>query len=246
MKKFALTFAAFLALIAVSGVASAKPIAWSIDQNLSFLSLKLTTLSGAVTGEAKATLSGNAAADLDGSGILSLLSGSALLSDEQLNLSLGFLGNVAAGLQSVAAGLPTGVVNPTGSTATTYTYDLGGTTLFLNGGVITYSGSGPVGALLGSGSFDFNTDPLSFPIPNGVAIATLTLGPGSPNNTPVTLDIPLNVSTIVTTDPIQIDAALNARIVLTGVRIPEPGTMVLMGLGLIGLVPVVRRKLARG
>lgn len=241
MKKSIFTVAAFVAILAVSGVASAKPIAWQIDSNLSFLSLKLTTLSGAVTGEAKATMTGGGTADLDNANVLSLLGGNAALSDEQLNLSLGFLGNVAAGLQSLGVGLPTGVFNPVGNT-----YDLGGGALIINSGMITYSGSGPVGTLLGTGAFNFNTDPLVFAIPNGIAIASLTVGAGPPNATPVTLDIPLNISTIVTTDPIQIDAALTARIVLTGVRIPEPGTMALMGLGLIGIIPVIRRKLARG
>lgn len=241
MKKNLFTVAVFAAVLAVSGVASAKPIAWNIDESLSFLTLKLTTLSGAVTGQVTVSMSGSGTADQDNADVLSLLGGNALLSDATLDLSLGFLGNIAAGLQSVGVGLPTGVFNPVGNT-----YDLGGGALNLNSGIITYSGSGPVGGLLGTGSFDFNTDPISFPIPNGLAIATLTEGVGPPNATPVTLDIPLNVSTIVTTDPIQVDAALTARIVLTGVRIPEPGTMALMGLGLIGIIPVVRRRLARG
>lgn len=243
------------ALVGFASSASALPLPFSleVDSSLSKLTLKLSALSGAATGAATTTLSSPSPADgLDGTidlanyagnvaGNGATTSGGANLSNQTLSISLGFLGSVDAGLVGVHASIGAGVLNAIGPQVPgnpgSNTYDIGGTSLTLDAGVITYAGAGPIGGLLGSGSIN---PPIAFNLPSGT-LATVKLGPG-PGSRAMTLTIPVNITTTVVTDPIAVDANLAGQIVFTGVRVPEPGTIALLAIGLVGLVPVVRSR----
>lgn len=254
MKKFSLAIAA-VAMLGFASSASALPLPFSleIDSSVSKLTLTVSALGGAATGAVTTTLSSaaNASDGLDGEidladaannipGAGSTNTGGATLTNEKLTISLGFLGGVDAGLVDVHAAIGAGILNEIGPQIAgnpgSNTYDIGGTQLTLDAGAITYSGTGPVGGTLGSGSID---PPIGFALPAGTK-AIVQMGPG-PNSRNMTLTIPVNVQTTVTTDPIAIDASLVGQIVFTGVRVPEPGTIALLVIGMIGLVPVARR-----
>ena len=155
---------------------------------------------------------------------------------------LGPLGAVFAdliGLGFSTTSGPLALVNTSGSMRP---FDLGGTTLSLDQGLITYEATGYAGTLLEPGTFDFNVDPLNFEVDPGptVKIIEELAQPGKAN---VTLLIPISVETQVTTDTTDIKAILNATILATGMKmVPEPTTMVLLGIGVVGFLAVVRRQ----
>ncbi len=246
---------AAVALLGFTTSARALPLPFSleVDAGASSLSLTISALGGAATGAAVTSLYTTGPGDgLDGNidlanyagnvpGNGATTSGGAGLTDATLVLNLGFLGGANAGLQGIHASISGGPLNAIGPQISgnpgQNTYDLGGTTLTLDSGSITYSGFGPIGGLLGVGAFG---TPLGFTLPSGT-LATVKLGPG-PGSRGMTLSIPVNIATTVTTNPVQIDAILGGQLVFTGVRVPEPGTIALLAVGLVGLVPVVRRR----
>ncbi len=176
-------------------------------------------------------------------GLFRIRAGEVDLSDIALSISLGFLGAVNAASDpnnglGVSLG-SSGILSPDSTAGSNMSfYNPGGLQLNLDQGVITYNGSGPVGGLLGTGSFDFNSGPLSFAIPSAPGTVKVT----TDNAKNVTVLIPINITTVVTTDPIDVAATLAGQIVLTGRAVPEPGTMVLFALGGIALVPAALRR----
>ncbi len=124
-----------------------------------------------------------------------------------------------------------------------YTFDPGAgspTTFGLDVGLLTYSG-------LASGTFDFGTDPLLGDLGPVGQIGFVTQDVTITGNTivvDVTVSAPLTFNSNITTDPLPIDVDLSGAIVATGsytTIIPEPSSIVLLGIALVGMIPVWRR-----
>lgn len=132
----------------------------------------------------------------------------------------------------VAAGVGTG------------TYDFGGLDLTLSGGNFSYSSSGYLN-FIGSDSINFLTDAATVTLPSG-SLGSIALGNGPPGAQPVTLTLPLNVTVPLfsvgdTTLGAGINAVFGGTVVFTGILVPEPGSIVLLGVGLCAALPLVRR-----
>jgi hypothetical protein len=229
----------------------------TVDSSQSTINLTIAAVGGAATGAVNTTVTGTIAGDLVVNPVGPNFSPGDLtiqttninfdmtqvgLSNGSLSINLGFLGAVNAETFGVGATLDSnGPITPDVAGAPTSTYDPDGSTLTLNVGVITYKGSGAVGGLLGSGTFDFTNDPTSVNIPSAPNSVSLTVSQ-NPGPKSITLVIPLSVTTTVTTDPVDITANVTGVIVATGFLVPEPGTLVLLGIAAAGLVPVIRKR----
>jgi len=229
----------------------------TVDSSQSTINLTLAAIGGAATGAVNTTVSGTIAGDLVvnpvgpnfSPGDLSIQTINVNLDVTQvgltngsLSISLGFLGSVDAQTFGVGATLDSnGAITPGVAGVPTSTYDPNGSTLTLNVGVITYKGSGGVGGLLGSGTFDFTSSPTSVGIPSAPNSVSLTVSQ-NPGPKSITLIIPLSVTTTVVTDPVDVTANVAGVIVATGFLVPEPGTLVLLGIAAAGLVPVIRKR----
>jgi hypothetical protein len=256
MKKVLVAFV----VIAVGGLMLASPAqAYLISTTLtatpsSSVTLLLSAIGGAATGSATMGVSGTADMTFDQDlttppqaiGV-QLDDADFTLSDASLTVSLGFLGGVSAATFSLHLGGEGPMVGATPIGGGMSVADFGGTTLELDGGTVTYKGTGAIGGLLGSGTFDFSSAPLALVLPPGstVTISEALVGVGT---TAVTVDIPLAFMDTITTDPVDVAVDLSGLITLTGLKIfiiPEPATWVMIGLGLVGIIPLVRRKLRK-
>ena len=181
-------------------------------------------------------------------GDLTVAGGGFNLATASLTIPLGFIGSLNAGIQNVGASIgPIGPVTgsaPVGGDPGMNTYDVGGLAITLNSGFLTYSGTGLVAGLIGTQGIDFSVNNANLVLPPGT-LATMKMASPTPFNNALTLSVPLALSTIVTSLPIRVDAFLTGTLVLTGVRVAEPGTVALMAIGLVGLVPVVRKRLKK-
>lgn len=167
------------------------------------------------------------------------------LSDVSLSLDLGGSdGTVDAeslGLRLHISGPPIFASTMVGVIST---FDLGGTDVAIDDGEFSYEGSGPVGGQVGQGTFDFDANPLSFVLPPGSTIETIEDFISSPVFTSITVEVPLALSHAIATDPIPLDFGIAGTLLLTG-RFwwPEPGTWLLLAMGMAGLIPLIRRRL---
>ncbi|MBX9788062.1 MAG: PEP-CTERM sorting domain-containing protein [Pirellulales bacterium] len=123
-------------------------------------------------------------------------------------------------------------------------YDFSGLELDLSGGTFSYSSAGYL-SFLGSDTINFLPNLFSVNLPPG-SIGKIALGPGPPENQLVTLTIPLAMTVpLYDVGNSTLGATLNAivagELVLTGISVPEPGSIVLLGLGIVGAIPVLRR-----
>jgi len=261
MRRLSFVFVALSALFVYAGSAAAMPVSTTLTINTAQSGLLVTIAAlGSVTATVSTALNGTQDITIDDcepiSSTLTFDGGNVGLNDVSLNLDLGPLGGVRAAFVGVAT---TGLVssgqiplNYTGGTWN-YLFDPGDpnggnvTSLTINSGVLTYNGTGVAGMLLGSGTLDFSTDPVSIDLPSLGQVATLTqalLGnTGVTTTYGVTISAPISISQNVITDPVAVAATLQGNIVATGVYIcvPEPSTMVLLGIALAGLVPLYRR-----
>ncbi|MBX7167328.1 MAG: PEP-CTERM sorting domain-containing protein [Pirellulales bacterium] len=177
------------------------------------------------------------------------------LSDQTLLLNLGALGVIRTGF----IGVKIGGLSSTGSIPLNYlggtwnySFDPGDpnggnvTSAAINQGILTYAGSGAIALLLGSGTLDFNTDPVVADLPSLGQIGSLQqtfLGASGGSTTyGVLLSAPLSVFTAIDTD-LGINATLQGLVQATGtyICVPEPSTVVLLGVALAALVPMYRR-----
>ena len=127
-------------------------------------------------------------------------------------------------------------------------YDFSGLGLDLSGGTFSYSSTGYL-SFLGSDTINFLPNLYSVNLPPG-SIGKIQLGAGPPNNQLVTLTIPLNMTVpIFDHGDDFLGATLNAvfsgNLVLTGISVPEPSSVVLLGIGIVGAIPVIRRRRQR-
>jgi hypothetical protein len=98
-------------------------------------------------------------------------------------------------------------------------------------------------------TINFLPNLFSVTLPPG-SIGKIDLGAGPPNNQLVTLTIPLNVTVPIyeygnSSLGATLSALLTGNLVLTGISVPEPSSVVLFGIGVVGAIPVIRRRLRR-
>lgn len=264
------SLAVILAFVTVFGFstkeASADPISLTLTlTDDAGAGLFIAAIGGAMTEAIPVDISGtiditldDAIDDLAGTNDttgLDLNGGNIQLSDESLNLSLTFLGEVEAELTGVGITtlnttetLVLTTTNPTGPFEYTFDPGLGNpTALGIDQGQFTYLGTGSLGEALGSGTIDFTTDPLSADIPPtgqiGLVTQTVTVT-GSTVVVDVVVSAPITFSDAILTDPVDVVVNLSGALVATGsytTIIPEPSTIVLLGVALVGLIPMWRR-----
>jgi hypothetical protein len=252
MKKlFSTAACAAIAALALTSVAQAKHIDLSVNASASTINIVVSALSGLATGSSVASFTGlQPAQGLDGD--LQDIGGDpsqltiannpgqgAFLSNTSINVGGGL---AVASLTNVHATIGSGgPFAGSGGGADNSDFDLGGTGLTLDNGVLV--ANVPLFGI--ATTLDFFVAPASFTLPPAT-IANAKLGAGPPTNQPVTLTIPVNIVTALTSGTATIaTVTLNGSIVLTGIRIPEPGTFALLGLGLMGLVPILRNRLRK-
>ncbi|MGD9647874.1 MAG: PEP-CTERM sorting domain-containing protein [Pirellulales bacterium] len=127
-------------------------------------------------------------------------------------------------------------------------YDFSGLELDVSGGSFSYSSSGYLD-FLGSDTINFLPSLFSVNLPAG-SIGSIQLGAGPPSNQLVTLTIPLAMTVpLYDVGNTHLGATINAifsgELVLIGISVPEPGTVVLLGIGIVSAIPVVRRRMKR-
>lgn len=261
MKKLSLTCLALAAVVGFAQSAKAAPanfqLTLSSDTNVI---LFVNALSGTITASVPFGLTGTIDAEItDGltnetsndSTSLALVGADIDIADVSISLPAGFLGGVdaeitGAGINTLTTNGGVALNSTNGANAWTYTFDPGAgspTTLEIDEGLFTYLGTGPVGGVLGSGTLDFNADPLSADIPSLGQVGTVTQNAVvSDGYVYVTISAPLTFADEVLTDPVSVAVDLSGALVATGMYpIPEPSTVVLLGIAMVGLIPVWRR-----
>jgi len=255
MKKLVLTSVAFVAM-GLLAAQQAKAVVVSTTLTIvpgTTLDIGLSALSGGATADVSLGASGTIDITADNVGLdalaLSLDDVDIALTDGSLSLDLGVIGTVDADTFGLEVGGSSGALTPLGGNV----FDAGGTTLALDGGFITYEGGGFLAGLLPPGTFDFDTDPIALEIGVGLASITLLEEAKDAFSNNVTLVIPVSIAQSVITDPVDVDASITSVILATGMKltdnggpvIPEPSSWLLIGLGLMSVVPMIRRRLRR-
>lgn len=236
--------------------AAGYPFSLEVDPSQSKLSIGFSGLGGAATGASTATLSSlksidgadglidvNAPGNVPGNGTLGGVGFD--LSDTTVVIPLGFLGDTIITSVKIHASLDLTALNAVGpflnGNPGQNSYDLSGVPLVLDSGEFTYptriTSIGPED--VGYGRFQ---TPIYFSLPAGTLASAKVSSPRPGGGRGMTLTIPVNTSTTVTTNPIQLDMSLVGQIVLTSVVVPEPGAAILLAMGLLGLWPLLRRR----
>jgi len=245
-------FAVLFAAHAAAPHADAVPVSTTLKivdsgPNTSFIGIDLSLLGGTITTDITTFLSGEIDVTLDNVGLQALEGtineASISLSDVSVSISAGIFGGVEGALVDTSLsilGIPHAQL-PNSSGANSF-FDLAGDTISIDSGLLTYIGTGAAGGALGSGTFDLAAEPISVPLPQGSTIQIIEEAVSATKNN-VTVIVPVEIpSTTLVTDPVDVSASLSALILATGMKIiPEPGTLVLLSVGVIGLLVVIRR-----
>ncbi|MBX7166138.1 MAG: PEP-CTERM sorting domain-containing protein [Pirellulales bacterium] len=245
--------------IAFAAPAQAAPLAASLTVPNSTLLLSVDAL-GAITATANLSLTGTQGIELNDdfpvATKLTLGGGSLAIADNSLTLDLGALGSIGAGLVgAVISGFRSDGQLPLQFTGVdSFAFDPGDDTdpteTILDVGLLTYQGTGPFGSLLGDGTIDFSSYGARFLLYSIGPLGTLTRSvvgtSGGMTTYGLALAAPISTERIQLDDPAPdgIFIQLQGMLFATGtyvVAVPEPSTICLVGLGLLALIPFVRR-----
>ena len=261
MKKLAIFCCAWVAIVGADKSSYAYPASAQLTLTTdSSVDLFITIFDGAVTASVPFSLAGTLDIQVEERLNLDLINDTTGLSfnganidlsDQTVDIMAGILGGILAEISGAKINslssngfIPltsTNVSNPF-----TYEFDPGGgspTELSIDEGVFTYLGTGPFNPFLGSGTIDFATNPVSAVIPSVGQIGMVTQSAVvTDGNVYVTVSAPITFTDALLTDPTDVDAILSGVIVGTGYfYIPEPSSIVLLGIALVGLIPLWRR-----
>lgn len=261
MKKLAIVCLALAATVSFNKSTYAEPSFGHLTLTTdSGVTLFISVLGGTATASVPFDMSGTIFVMVDdslGFGLVNDSTGLLLgnsdisLSDQLVDIPVGFLGGVLAEINGAKINTLTsnGYIPISSTNATnpfTYTFDPGGgspTQVAVDEGTFTYQGTGPFGGTLGLNLIDFANDPLAADIPASGQVGMLTQNAVvSDGLVYATVSIPITFADTLITDPVTVDVDLSGLIVATGFLIvPEPSTIVLLSIALLGLVPVWRR-----
>jgi len=232
-----------VALALLAGPASALPITLNVDSGQS--SIDVDVSASILSASDTAQVSGSMQADLDlGLPSFEAVSGAFGLSDLAMSASL-FGNGFNINSEDLVADFTGGPVAGSQLDAITFEFDLAGFMLSLNSGSIF---GDTFGSLVGASTFDFDltVDPFEFVLPSTVMTVTATPAGGSAFD--ILAEIPLSDSlTLLTADtglPVDVTLGLDGDIVMTGLLVPEPGTL-LLGLAALGGLAVQARRARR-
>ncbi len=174
--------------------------------------------------------------------------------------SHGPIGFTGLGINSLSSngGIALTTTSPTDPYA--YTFDPGGgspTALSIDEGAFSYMFSGPIGSLIGSGTIDFAMDPVGVTVSPVGQIGLVTQDVTVTGDTivvDVVVSAPLDfafdilitpgLSTVEPDGVFPFDLEFSGALVATGsytTIIPEPSTLVLLGIAIAGMIPLWRR-----
>ncbi|MBX7165631.1 MAG: PEP-CTERM sorting domain-containing protein [Pirellulales bacterium] len=245
----------------------------TLDSSQSFLTLHISAANGLITAAPTTSVSGVQDVTTEGrvfgthqdfdSLDLALSGGDWALEDTETFIDFGsFLGGVVVGNLGISMhGLTTSGFLETdpdavdfglGYFADYYPTDVVTPSSYVDSGLMTYTGTGAIGGLIGSGTLDFSGSPFDLPLLpahhrySGVGFFGDRVSQSGQNRTyAVTLALPVSFAPVMLmTSPIDVSATLQGYIVATGLliyNVPEPSTIVLLAIALCGLIPLWRR-----
>lgn len=271
MKQLPFVFVAIVIAVTLGQKVNGAPISTTLTlTNDSQLTLFLSAVGGAVETDLPFDLSGTIDVTLDDAiddfavnndtTSLSLDDAAIDLSDESV-----LLDTFANGVTFDFSGLGINTLSSNGAVAlaTTdptdpfeYSFDPGGgspTELSIDEGLFTYLGTGPIGGLIGSGTVNFTADPSVATLPSVGQVGLVTQDATLIGNTllvDVIVSIPLTFADTLQSDSVsglEIAGSFAGAIVATGsytTIVPEPSSVVLLGIAMIAAIPLWRRLFA--